>query len=364
MSKNLTSSKTRLSSVDSGSMGHSSGSEGSSRSGRSHNGKGKRHEGKSDSRLVVTPWYPEGMHKSKLKLGEEIDALHKMLQLTPEEVSKRHMARSSIQEVLQKFWPDATVKVYGSFAYGMSLPSSNLDLVCEDCRDLDDLPAIYQRMGESRIEVEESSGNFEAAFARLVLPFLNITVNISFVVGKSMARKSVSEVRRLLAQFPACAPVYAVVRLVLQQSRCGDSRRGGLPSYAALVMLLHTCYRCETPDDASMLLMDFFRLYGTGPSSPPISEPLFVEDPLCPDNDVAAGCVRMPQIRAMFQNCAMTLEKWVADKWEGYRGRSPLSSILAYDGLWAANRLSSSSPMSGTPSSHHSGSFSGSGSGM
>eukprot|EP01064_Diplonema_japonicum_P033153 TRINITY_DN646_c8_g1_i1.p1 TRINITY_DN646_c8_g1~~TRINITY_DN646_c8_g1_i1.p1 ORF type:complete len:381 (+),score=109.94 TRINITY_DN646_c8_g1_i1:60-1145(+) len=358
----LTSSKTRLSSVDSGSMGHSSGSEGSSRSGRSH--KHKRSEGKADSRLVITPWYPEGMLKSKLKLGEEISALHSMLQLSSEETSKRHMARSSIQEVLQKFWPEATVKVYGSFAYGMSLPQSNLDLVCEDCRDLAELPAIYQRMGESRIEVEESTGNAEAAFARLVLPFLNITVNISFVAGKSMARKSVSEVRRLLAQFPACSPVYAVVRLVLQQSRCGDARRGGLPSYAALVMLLHTCYRSETPEDASSLLMDFFRLYGTGPSSPPISEPLFVEDPLCPENDVAAGCVRMPQIRAMFQNCAMTLEKWTSDKWDGYRGRSPLSSILAYDGLWAANRAMGSSPKSVTASSHHSGSFSGSGSGM
>eukprot|EP01060_Flectonema_neradi_P037090 TRINITY_DN736_c13_g1_i1.p1 TRINITY_DN736_c13_g1~~TRINITY_DN736_c13_g1_i1.p1 ORF type:complete len:380 (+),score=48.75 TRINITY_DN736_c13_g1_i1:83-1141(+) len=326
-----------------GSLGHSSGSENdqsyiSTSSNTSTTGKrsGKQMRKTAESKMsVVTPWYPQGMAKSKLKLGDEIDALFQMLKLTPEETSRRHMARSTIQEVLQKNWPEATVKVYGSFAYGMSLPQSSLDLVCEDCESFAELPSILRQFGESHIEIEGFTSDEDTAFARLKVGS-GVTANISFVIGKSSARKSVAEIRRLVKQFPACAEVYAVVRLVLQQSRCGDARQGGLSSYAALVMLLHACYRCQKPEDPSQLLIDFFKIYGTG--SGPMNEPLFVEDPLCPENDVAAGCVRMVQIRAMFQNCAMTLEKWSLDKWDGYRGRSPLSSILAYDGLWAGKR--------------------------
>eukprot|EP01061_Rhynchopus_euleeides_P029843 TRINITY_DN4937_c0_g1_i1.p1 TRINITY_DN4937_c0_g1~~TRINITY_DN4937_c0_g1_i1.p1 ORF type:complete len:359 (+),score=146.73 TRINITY_DN4937_c0_g1_i1:235-1311(+) len=328
-----------LSSAESSFSMHSSGSDAESRtasgmSASSTNNQRRKAE-KTDPRVIVTPWFPQGMLKTRLNIQDEVRALHKMLQLTPDENSKRHMARSAIQEIVQNVWPDATVKVYGSFAYGMSLPSSCLDLVCEDCRELQQgaLQDVFRKMEEAGITVQEWTATEDSAFATVKLASMGCQANISFVLGKSTARKSVAEVRRLIDQFPAVGPVFAVVRLVLQQSRCGDVRTGGLPSYAALVMILHSCYRCKDPSDASLLLMDFFNLYAST-GVPSAGEPLFIEDPLCSENNLAAGCVRMPQIRSMFKNCAMTLEKWTTNKWEGYRGRSPLSSIIAYDNLW------------------------------
>ena len=259
-----------------------------------------------DPRLVVTPWYPEGQLKSKLNMQDEIQALYSILQLTPEETAKRHMARSAIQEIVQKVWPEATVKVYGSFAYGMSLPQSSLDLVCEDCAELNSeaLETVFAQFAEANIAVEGWSAGEDSAFACVNVASVGCMANISFVLSKSTARRSVSEVRRLVEQFSAVGECFAVVRLVLQQSRCGDVRTGGLPSYAALVMILHACYRCNNPSDPSTLLMHFFRLYASAGVG---NEPLFVEDPLCAENNLAAGCTRMPQIRSMFKNCAMTL---------------------------------------------------------
>ena len=268
----------------------------------------KRTEKSTDPRVIVTPWYPQGHQKNKLNITDEVKALSKMLQLTSEENSKRHMARSAIQEIVQQVWSDATVKIYGSFAYGMSLPSSSLDLVCEDCNELQPstMQMVFAKMEEAGITVQEWTTAEGSAFSTVKLASMGCSANISFTLGKSTARKSVSEVRRLVEQFPAVGMVFSVVRLVLQQSRCGDVRTGGLPSYAQLVMILHACYRCQDPSDPALLLMDFFKLYAsTVPGSG--NEPLFIEDPLCPENNLAAGCIRMAQIRSMFKNCAMTL---------------------------------------------------------
>jgi len=284
--------------------------------------------------LLVTPWFPHGVLKTDVTLRDEIEAFASMLQLTPEENSRRHLIRSTVQDSLKSVWPAATVKVYGSFAYGVSLPGSNVDLLVEGLgAGLDDMKAALDRLRESGLVIESSMQNEEAGYAKLNFTAVGITANVSFVRGSSTARKSVSQMRTLLEKFPQARTVFAVARLSLQQARCGDATAGGLSSYALLVMILTACYTCPTPDDSTVLLMDFFRFYGEATSA------LYVEDPLDPSNNLAEGCVRWPQIRSIFKNSSMSLAKWTGSKVKsGYRGRSPLSSILAYDGLWATGR--------------------------
>eukprot|EP01062_Namystynia_karyoxenos_P002865 TRINITY_DN10_c0_g1_i1.p1 TRINITY_DN10_c0_g1~~TRINITY_DN10_c0_g1_i1.p1 ORF type:complete len:502 (+),score=146.63 TRINITY_DN10_c0_g1_i1:90-1508(+) len=283
--------------------------------------------------IVTTPWFPQGVAKSGLSLGDEVVALWRLLQLTTDEQAARQNARTALQDAAGAIWPGVTVKVYGSFAYGLSLPHSELDLVCEGCGDLGALGSLLERLEQGGYEVVGETREGAQALARIRSRSSGVVCSVSFVTGRSPARRSVQAIRKLLVQFPAVPAVFAVLRLVSQQSRCGDPADGGVPSYAVLVMILHACHGCERPNDPGQLLIEFCRLYGAAGTA--AQEPLWVEDPITAENNVVAGCLKLPQARQVLHNCSLALSKWGRSKWDGYRGRSPLSGILAHGQLWA-----------------------------
>ena len=294
--------------------------------------------------IVTTPWYPAGTVKDAIKLCDEVNALCKLLELSEEEVAARHRFRSTLHETARDIWASVTVKVYGSFAYGLSLPGSALDVVVEGCTDLNDNFNTYVDMiNNLGFKVEAKYCAPEEAFIKIRAG--DIIANLSLVHKKSLARASVARIRSLIEQFPMAAPVFAAVRLLLQQSRCNNAADGGISSYAILIMILHTC-REFNPLDAGQLLVAFFRQHQTDAKEvisaiafddmdhPKKDGSFWVADPLDKDNNVATGCTRIVQVRSVFGTSHVALGKWMSSRWNGYRGRSPLSSILAYGDLW------------------------------
>eukprot|EP01063_Lacrimia_lanifica_P027722 TRINITY_DN3932_c0_g1_i2.p1 TRINITY_DN3932_c0_g1~~TRINITY_DN3932_c0_g1_i2.p1 ORF type:complete len:447 (+),score=171.18 TRINITY_DN3932_c0_g1_i2:44-1342(+) len=301
--------------------------------------------------IVTTPWYPNGTLKDNISLGGEVNQLGKLLKLTPGEVSIRKGCRSTLQELIREVWPGVTVKVYGSFSYGLSLPTSPLDLVCEGCADVDkNIDAFVDKVHSIGFRVDGKYGSSSEGF--VLIKAGDLTANLALCAGKSIARKSVTTMRSLIEKYPFASPAFGVIRLLLQQARCNDALTGGLSSYATLIMIFHTCITAA-PKDSGQLLVAFFRQFGGTTEAVACAtearstreakkNELFVEDPLNPDNNLAAGCKRLPQIRSVFNTASMTLEKWLSPKWTGYRGRTPLSSILGYGDLW--DRASSHEP--------------------
>jgi len=313
----------------------------------------QRRKTASGQTIVTTPWYPQGVLKDDIILGDEVKALASLLSLADEERAARSLCRGAVQEAVREFWPDGTVKIYGSFAVDLSLPNSALDLVCEGCADLGKhFSDFVARLPVLQFVVEGTYCVQSEGFVRVVHSSCGVTANVSFVGSKSLARKSVSQVKHLLREFPAVSPVFATVRLILQQSKCNDAK-DALSSYALLIMLFSACRSCQEPGDPGALLLHFFRSFSTRREEPHVvsaaGEPgrldnetrlsltpgtLWVEDPLNASNNLVRDCKRFPQIRSIFHTSSLTLDKWLGDKWSGYRGRTPLSSILAYGDLW------------------------------
>eukprot|EP01065_Artemidia_motanka_P039816 TRINITY_DN4910_c0_g1_i1.p1 TRINITY_DN4910_c0_g1~~TRINITY_DN4910_c0_g1_i1.p1 ORF type:complete len:456 (+),score=126.81 TRINITY_DN4910_c0_g1_i1:123-1370(+) len=300
--------------------------------------------------VVTTPWFPDGAIKEQVTLSSEVVALAKLLSLNLKERAARNTMRSHFQEAAQKRWPDATVKVYGSFAYDCSLPDSALDLVCENCVDLQNFKSCIQGIAEEchvKIEhlYEQQVEGERHAFAKLNGGECNVVVNVTFVENRSPARQAVQAVRKLLSQFPAARDVFSCVRQVLRQSGVADAADGGLAPYAVLLMVFHAAQRSGAPHDPGQLLVDFFTLYSAASTgmidarrrdcAPKQGKRsmLWVSD-IAGDGNVADGCIKAPQVHTVCAYCASTLAKWSSEQWDGYRGRSPLSSILAYDVLW------------------------------
>eukprot|EP01062_Namystynia_karyoxenos_P051805 TRINITY_DN4088_c0_g1_i1.p1 TRINITY_DN4088_c0_g1~~TRINITY_DN4088_c0_g1_i1.p1 ORF type:complete len:441 (+),score=77.33 TRINITY_DN4088_c0_g1_i1:109-1431(+) len=298
--------------------------------------------------VVYTPWLPSGVGHFAVRLPQEMDVFHQFVCLTQEEKARRHLLRTAVQEAVASVWRDATVKVYGSFATGLSTPLSALDLVCEDCADLRKLSSVAETLRENGVSVILHSDCF------LRVESGGVTANISFVTSGSLARNSVALVRSWLAEFPPLAPAALVVRAVLSQARLDNPSTGGISAYALLAMAMHACRAAPSPPTGpDQALFAFLLLFGEkfdyaatavdSSASQPVprlpqhaADPVVVLDPLDHGNNLAAGCTRMPQIRSQLRYCLMALAKWDSNAGtrRGYKGRTPLSAVISHQ--WAS----------------------------
>jgi len=272
---------------------------------------------KPDYTLVSTPWFPLGVSRQRLDLGDEVRALWRLLRLTPSEVRAREEAISDLRVVVATANAQAVVRVNGSFATHLSLPSSAVDLAC----DWDHRVERLRPEAEAAGFVVEVSGHSYATFTRR-------GVVCSLALSSEESRRAwtvVRDTRALLAQFPHCAALYAVVRTLRDQALGSAS----VSSYALLAMTLHACH---ATDDEGEALMLFCRLFGA--SGTDADQPCWIEDPCIPGHNVVAGCGAFAKFRQEVHRWGEALASWKCCR-GGYSARSPLSAILAFGDLWS-----------------------------
>lgn len=302
--------------------------------------------------VVFTPWFPDGVSYRTIRLAHEMDAFAAFMPLTPEERAKRNSVRTSVQAIVTAMgWGDATVKVYGSFAYGLAIPLSALDLVCENCGPLVDIHKVRTVLSAQGLDIKSaiSCGGDGVLGGFAQVEAFGVEANISFIPGESLARRTVTLARGWLSEFPAARPVALMLRAVLSQSRCDSPRTGGLSAYAVLAMVIHICQTMPSPIDTEKLLYTFLLMYSekfdykncaidakspvavARPVGTNVDDQIYVLDPLDATNNIAAGCTRITQIRAQFKYCLSALGKWDPSAYtHGYKGRTPLSAVISH----------------------------------
>ena len=70
--------------------------------------------------------------RSLLCYRAEIVEFCRFLEPTDEETAERSAATERVRGVIQAIWPEAVVQIFGSFATGLYLPTSDMDLVVTD----------------------------------------------------------------------------------------------------------------------------------------------------------------------------------------------------------------------------------------
>eukprot|EP00756_Hemistasia_phaeocysticola_P007473 Hpha_TRINITY_DN14273_c0_g1::TRINITY_DN14273_c0_g1_i1::g.22163::m.22163/K03514/PAPD5_7, TRF4; non-canonical poly(A) RNA polymerase PAPD5/7 len=307
--------------------------------------------------MVLTPWFGDGLPKQGIMLSQEIDAFYKFLSLTTEERSARDAAIGDIRQWVHRSFPSAVVEAYGSYAYGTSLPSSDVDVMAQQCGDLSSLrtPTFPLPPGYTGGRVVVNSPAADGAFVQINCPG-GVTVNLSLVAKESQALVAVEMCRGLMKQFPAAGPVATAFRHILGQVKAADVRSGGLSSYCVLLMVAYVCRRVSNPADAGEVFVGFLQEFGSFrfdllavspvlpapvPKAPQLAaEPIVVLDPLMPGNNLARGCTRLRHIVGQFQYCLMAVRRWGGSQsgpqeWKGYKGRTPLSALISHQPLWA-----------------------------
>eukprot|EP00755_Sulcionema_specki_P010805 Sspe_Gene.7142::Locus_2414_Transcript_2_2_Confidence_0.800_Length_2649::g.7142::m.7142/K03514/PAPD5_7, TRF4; non-canonical poly(A) RNA polymerase PAPD5/7 len=299
--------------------------------------------------LVYSPWYHNGEVRTKLCLRDELFVFADFMSLDPEEVMQRETIIQAIRGISSSLWSGAKVDTYGSYAHGISCPTSALDIVVEHCGDTSGAPEAFRIIGEIKLsELQAEIGGF----IQLHTP-TGITVNITFHSGESGLRESVPVVTNWKQQFPGAFPVVVALRHVLLQAcpDCLDVCQGGLSTYAILCMVIVACRRVRDASDPAEVMMTFLQYFGydfdyktqsasthapEALSKVHADEQISVLDPLDATRNITSGCTHLRQIRAHLQLCLIALRRWETES--ETRDRTPLSMIVSHQPLWVRSK--------------------------
>ena len=327
---------------------------------------------------IATPWLSGGVVGNEFAIGEEVVALKDLMMFSQSENKASNLIRSVLREAVSQVVIGCDVRDTKSFLNGISLQMSDDDeptpaLIVTDFPKNCDISRLTTLLTQQGLTVSPQSKN-KTFFSLKQCQYLklstktnnggSVAVNIKIDYGE--AEKTFAEAQQLdsvindyLKKYPVAKDVFVTVWLVLSQSRCNIQETGGISAYATMLMILYCCTITANASHAGQVLVDFFAFYGagltgtvalcssdddsteevtSGSSSEEGSEietgnGFRIIDPTTRRN-LIPHLVRGRQISAVFRHCSDTIAKWSGSYYNGYRGRTPLSSILAYDTLW------------------------------
>ncbi|XP_057250564.1 uncharacterized protein LOC104905346 isoform X2 [Beta vulgaris subsp. vulgaris] len=137
----------------------------------------------------------------------------------------------------------------------------------------------------------------------------SVRLDISFRSPSHTGLQTTELVKQLTDQFPAAIPLALVLKQFLSDRSLDQSYSGGLSSYC-LVLLITRFLQHEhhhgrpINQNLGSLFMDFLYFFGI--------DPIYIDDPLFPTNNVGKNCFRIHQCIKAFADAYATLENEVS----------------------------------------------------
>lgn len=218
-------------------------------------------------------YYYNNFEKGLQSLSEEMRdfAAHVCGTAAEQAAREAHVAR--VRAFVCSLWPEADVLVYGSFATGLYLPDSDIDLVVlnspaslsihERLRLLVDV-MTRERFGVCTAQYE----NTRVPVVKMLEAVTGCRVDICF--DQRHVEDSVAVVRRCLRAFPEMRPLVLVLKHFMLERQLNIVYSGGLSSHALVIMVAHLLKYYPLPADLESVedgllavrLVQFFYLYG------------------------------------------------------------------------------------------------------
>ena len=261
----------------------------------------------------------------------------------------RDSAVDAVRQCILSIWPNSRCEVFGSFATGLYLPTSDVDLVIFDSGVLTTSQQYGGGGGGGGHGIQSALRALATKLARQslatdlqviskakvpIIKFKTVTSGVNFDVSFDQASgpQAAGYVKTLVRTLPQMRPLLLVLKVFLQQRDCNEVYTGGIGSYGLLTMiasflLSHPSKKREgrLTSCLGVLLTDFFLHYGRvlntqvvgvscrehkgfffnkrsrGLEQPDRPYLLCVEDPHDPLNDLGRNSFSFSRVRASFE---------------------------------------------------------------
>lgn len=288
--------------------------------------------------LPTRPQAPEQLHFSLQRDVQRFEEEVESWQTRTAPVLESLVVR--VRTAAGSLWPGAEVEVYGSFAQGLHLPASDLDIVISACKQ-DSVTALSRLEALLRNQFYVSSTTL---LSTAYIPLLKVQVkgthavmiDISVAQSQHSGKSCTALVQTYLQRFAVLKPLLLVLKQVLYAFQFHEPFKGGLGSYGLTLMAVFALQQKGTAWEAQIAgnsnrsaqaLLEFFRFYTTFPFLSPINptnlpsplEPdnppdlpyLLIQDPLNPANNVGRN-TNLGQLQAILKACSKALTQVVS----------------------------------------------------
>ncbi|CAG9323550.1 unnamed protein product [Blepharisma stoltei] len=310
----------------------------------------------------LAPWVRESTLTFKdplLLLHEEIIDFYDFMQPNPLEKANQEDILNRLTAMVKSIWPDAEIQVFGSFANGLWLPTSDIDVSVRTNTNLSTRASI-DLLAASLIKTKMASELEKIYTARVpLLKFLDrstsLSIDVSFSIGQGM--EWINLVKDYLVKYPEAKYIIFVLKYYLKQRELNETFNGGIGSYLLFCMVISSIQMHPAHKDGGKhyggytlghFLVHFFQLYGHEFNYSDIGidikwngsyfqkrnkewckgkgEFLCVECPQGTNNDIGRGAFRIKLIREAFKHALSMIcsQTYVSAK-------TPLNLILISD---------------------------------
>ena len=187
------------------------------------------------------PWRDllDGISSPSLRLHTEIVEFTRLLRPSAHEEALRRQAFNRLNDIVAEIWSDATLKIFGSFATDLYLPTSDIDAVVLNSgleNPVDGLKALAKSLSRKKM------GRNIVVLSRARVPIIKYDdaetgykFDVSFDVPNGP--QAAAYVCQLMASLPPMRPLVMILKVFLQQRELNEVFSGGIGSYALLVMV-------------------------------------------------------------------------------------------------------------------------------
>mmetsp|Transcript_6693 Transcript_6693/g.9362 ORF Transcript_6693/g.9362 Transcript_6693/m.9362 type:complete len:491 (+) Transcript_6693:31-1503(+) len=301
-----------------------------------------------------------------IRLHDEILGFCDLVTMTAEEKSARAEAIADTKEAVKEaFGSSAKVAVFGSEMTGLTLPSSDIDVVVFGATSESSSSKkknhlrIFGNAIKAKARSVEIIANARIPLVKFTTKQYGVSIDVSFDVDSGL--RTAELVRRFCDELPPLRPLTLVLKQFLAERDLNETYHGGIGSYALQMMItsfLQMRHRVDcasgliSPSNLGALLLEFFELYGRDldsskvgisvrnngsyfnkhqrdwfyPSRPTL---LAIENPDDPIMDVGKNSYQyFPRIRKAFDHAYSTL---LAIMSKSQHSKSLLAAILDPD---------------------------------
>jgi len=274
-------------------------------------------------------------------LDSELSRLCRLVALTPAEQEARSIMAARINSTLSQALPSATMRLYGSWASGLSLPSSDIDIAVSSSED----PADSFEKASSALHACAGPLEWIAELPKAAVPLLKVRDPATGVVADVAfnVQTAVESVRFTQESLVAQAGLHAstlvlTLKLLVHIAGLNEVFRGGVSSYGIHLLVSAYLRYVQThggvwmsPGGLFLGFLDHYRrggafdparhtvdctlpsgleegvMEGTRKPKPGGAPVWCVRDPNAPASNVTGGSFRMDEVTGLFDALSVQL---------------------------------------------------------